>query len=195
MSTYNQYNIKGYLPYKKYNKRVIEVEHNDDKQDYKIPYDVFELETFVLTFFLYNAFFNGLIWFLSFPPIGLLIYPLKIIMNGFTQACLFSLLFTAYVGFMKGYHYRKSLFETDQQLYHPEIHVKVMWKLELKYVSVITYTPDLYEKMPEWAYELFNDYNDITYRTLFRWMQIIYYYLKDSLIALYVIIDRDLLQN
>ena len=96
---------------------------------------------------------------------------------------------------MKGYYKRNIDFDDNGGLYHPEIHIKVVWREEPKYVSVITYTPDLYEKAPEWAYELYNDYNDITFRTLFRWAQFLYYGIKEMLIKCYDTIYKEIIEN
>jgi hypothetical protein len=196
--SFKSYNIEGYKPYKKFTKNI-KIEITDDADDsidndveVYASCDIFELETFLLTFFVYNAFFKIFIWFVSFPPLGLIIFPLSIIMDGFSQSFIFSVLFTLYNGFMKGYYYRLDTFKKSGSLHYPEINIQVNWKQNRKFnFNAITYTADIYQRTPDWVYELYNDYNDVTYRTLIRWILMLYNNTKCYISMLYGIINNE----
>lgn len=175
MSLYTQYNIEGYLPYKKFETNIkIDAESQGIDNNTKIAYDIFELETFLLSFFIYQFFFKVFVWFASFTPFGFILYPLTIILDGYSQAMTFALLFTVYIGFMNGYYYGLEQYKKNSVIYHPEIYIKVMWRDEIRYLSSMNFTPDIYNKTPQWAYEMYNDYNVLTYRTLIKWSYIGY---------------------
>lgn len=182
MSLYTQYNIEGYLPYKKFETNIkIDTESQGIDTNTKIAYDIFEIETFLLCFFVYQFFFKVFVWFASFTPFGFVLYPFAIVLDGYSQALTFALMFTLYMGFMNGYYYRLERYKNDNAIFHPEIHIKFMWRDEVRYLTNMSFTPDVYNNTPQWAYDLYNDYNAITYRTMIKWSYITYHNVRYGL--------------
>jgi hypothetical protein len=184
MST-KEYNIVGYLPYRKHNKNIeytigenVHINKSNDK---------FELSILFLYFFLYHIFVNiGLNILIVFPLVNIVAYPLFLMMNGFSQSLFVSIALTYYKGFIEGMQFRLSDFNLNKIPYSPIITTVITWND--KHIYTVPYdiiTPDLYDTLPHGILQLYNEAIDFKFTTLIQWCVVLYGYVYIFLSTLY----------
>jgi hypothetical protein len=183
--TTKEYNIVGYLPYRKHNQNVeyfvdadVQINNSNDK---------FELSILFLYFFLYNIFVNiGLNILILFPLVNIIAYPLFMIMNGFSQSLIVSVALTYYKGFVEGMLSRLSNYNLDKVPYSPIITTVITWDYKYLYkVPYYTITPDLYNSLPSNTFHFYDEIKNFNFATLVQLYSMLYGYVYNFISTSY----------